>query len=632
MKRKKLGEVLHERGKISREDLSDVIAEQHGKVIRLGELLLERGLVDKSDLLPALYEVTRVPYVDCTRAKPTEEALERIPRNIAERCCALPMQKTETGLVVAMAEPQNLTLLDELRFTSGAEITPRFGFTGEILDAIACAYDAHKAAPAADKPPAAAKDNMAPNPAVDVDGMQFVSTSTRQANREVLQEVQAEVHRKRTPAVYIVSEIIQAALTRQASDIHIEPQADDTAVRLRVDGVLRDLRRVPRGMQNSLISRIKILSDMDIAERRAPQDGRFLVIVGERKMDLRVSTLPTQYGEKVVMRLLEPEAAVMGFSQLGFPSGIEAELNAVLALPQGMLLVTGPTGSGKSTTLYAALHHLRNATVNIVTVEDPIEYVLPGINQVHVNAKAGLTFASCLRSILRQDPNVIMIGEIRDRETAEIALKAAQTGHLVLSTLHTNDSVSAVIRLLDLEIPAYLIAASVTGILAQRLVRTLCKCRAEAPASREFLARMAMLTSGPLPEKEYRATGCPACEGTGFKGRLGVYELLAVREPVRAAIREAQMDAIREAARAQGMTTMQSDALDKVRAGITTLGEVQRVVSYENSIAAPAQKCFACGQPQSPSYRFCPQCGAARDGHEGSAAGPDAIKESILVK
>ena len=548
MKRKRLGEVLHERGKISREALSEVIAEQHGKVIRLGELLLERGLVDKFDLLPALYEVSRIPYVDCTTIKPSEEALERIPRNIAERCCALPIEKTDAGLTVAMAEPQNLTLLDELRFTSDAEIIPRFGFTSEIMDAITRCYAGRKTAPGPEKLPKVAEEPLSLNPALDVDGMQFVSTSSRQANREVLQEVQAEVRQKRTPAVHVVSEIIQAALTRQASDIHIEPQAADTAVRLRVDGVLRDLRRVPRNIQNSLISRIKILSDMDIAERRAPQDGRFLVIVGERKMDMRVSTLPTQYGEKIVMRLLEPEAAVMGFSQLGFPAPVEKELNAILDLPQGMLLVTGPTGSGKSTTLYAALHRMRKPSVNIVTVEDPIEYVLPGINQVHVNARAGLTFASCLRSILRQDPNVIMIGEIRDRETAEIAMKAAQTGHLVLSTLHTNDSVSAVIRLLDLEIPTYLIAASLTGILAQRLVRTLCKCRVRCPPARNSWPACGAISSGPLPDREYRAIGCAACEGTGFKGRIGVYELLSVDETVRAAVREGQIEAIREAA------------------------------------------------------------------------------------
>ena len=629
MKRKKLGEVLHERGKISSESLAGVIAEQHGKVIRLGELLLERELVDKSDLLTALNDVTGVPYVDCTAVEPTAEALERVPRAIAMRCCALPIAHSKSGLTVVMAEPQNLNLVGELRFTSDTEIIPRFGFSKEILEAIHKYYTVSEAPALTEQERKAAGDKAAERADAALLGMEFVSTSSRQANREAYQEVQSEVRQKRTPAVHMVSEIIQAALARQASDIHIEPQATDTAVRLRVDGVLRDLRRLPRSMQNSLISRIKILADMDIAERRAPQDGRFMVVTGERKMDMRVSTLPTQYGEKVVMRLLESEAPVMTFAQLGFPRPIEEDLHRLLELPQGLLLVTGPTGSGKSTTLYAALHQVRKPSVNIITVEDPVEYVLPGINQVHVNARAGLTFASCLRSILRQDPNVIMIGEIRDRETAEIAMKAAQTGHSVLSTLHTNDSVSAVIRLLDLEIPPYLMAASLTGILAQRLVRTLCKCRIQAPARPEFLARLAAVTGGNLPESEYQIVGCDLCEGTGYKGRIGVYELLSVDEPVRAAIRDGRIDVIQEAARAQGMRLMQSDAIDKVLAGITTLSEVLRVVAFGS---APPAKCPMCGQPQVSAFRFCPHCGAPHENQGARRKSSESAEERVLVR
>jgi len=629
MRRKKLGELLHEQGKISTEDLSKAIYDQTGKAIRLGELLLERGLVHRFDLLLALEEITGIPYQDCTSIVPTFDALQHIPRVIAERCCALPIEQDGPSLTVVMAEPQNLTLIDELRFTSGAEIIPRLGFSREILEAIARHY-------AAPEPPApavherkSAEDELTASEYAAVVGMEFVSTSSRQAGQEAFQEVQAELRKKRTPAVQIVSEIIQAAMTRQASDIHIEPQAADTAVRLRVDGVLRDLRRVPRRLQNSLVSRIKILSDMDIAERRAPQDGRFMVVAGERKVDMRVSTLPTQHGEKVVMRLLESEAQVVGFAQLGFPGPIEQSLNRLLEMPQGMLLVTGPTGSGKSTTLYAALNQLRKPSVNIITVEDPIEYVIPGVNQVHVNVRAGLTFASCLRSILRQDPNVIMIGEIRDRETAEIAMKAAQTGHLVLSTLHTNDSVSAVIRLLDLEIPPYMMAASLAGILAQRLVRTLCKCRIQVPARPEFLARMAAVTGGELLDCEYQTVGCAVCEGTGFKGRVGVYELLCVDEPVRAAIRDGRIDVIQNAARTQGMKLMQRDAMDKVRAGITTLSEVLRVVAFEN---APTVKCSACGQPQTSAFRFCPHCGAPRENQTGRPSFTEPAKESVLVR
>lgn len=628
MKRKKLGEVLRERGEISNEALARVIAEQHGKVIRLGELLLERGLVMKSDLVRALNEVTRIPYLDCTVVEPTAEALRCIPRPVAERCCAMPIEKIKTGLTIVMAEPQNLNLIDELRFTSGAEIIPMLGFTREILQAISKFYATSEAP--AEQEHRDDQDEAAETADAKLGRMEFVSTSSRQANREAFQEVQAEIWHRRTPAVRVVTEIIQAALSRQASDVHIEPQATDTAVRLRVDGVLRDLRRLPRGMQNSLVSRIKILSDMDIAERRAPQDGRFLVVTDERKLDMRVSTLPTQYGEKVVMRLLESEAPVMDFAKLGFPGPMALQLSRILELPQGMLLVTGPTGSGKSTTLYAALHELRKPSVNIITVEDPIEYVLPGINQVHVNARAGLTFASCLRSILRQDPNVIMIGEIRDRETAEIAMKAAQVGQLVLSTLHTNDSISAVVRLLDLEIPSYLMAASLTGILGQRLVRKLCKCRIQVAASREFVVRMCAMDGGKPPESEHRAVGCAICEGTGYKGRVGVYELLTVDDAVRAAIRDGRIESIQEAARAQGMITMQADALYKVRAGITTLTEALRVVSFE---VTSVLKCETCGQPQTVAFRFCPQCGAARQNPGvGERRFGDPAKENILVR
>jgi type IV pilus assembly protein PilB len=634
MRRKKLGELLHEQGKISADDLSKAIYDQTGKAIRLGELLLTRGLVHKFDLLLALEEVVGIAYQDCSKIPPTAEALQRIPRVIAERCRALPMEQNGMRLTVVMAEPQNLNLVNELRFASGLEIVPLLGFTSEIQDAITKYYGASEAPKPAEQEQEQEEEQESPqgDTAEREDSaaaeMQFVSTSSRQANHEAIEEVQAELSHRRTPAVRLVSEIIQAALARQASDIHIEPQAADTAVRLRVDGVLRDLRRVPRKLQNSLISRLKILSDMDIAERRAPQDGRFMVVANKRKMDMRVSTLPTQYGEKVVMRLLESEGPVVSFSQLGFPGPIEAGLNHLLELPQGMLLVTGPTGSGKSTTLYAALHRVRKPSVNIVTVEDPIEYVLPGINQVHVNARAGLTFASCLRSILRQDPNVIMIGEIRDRETAEIAMKAAQTGHLVLSTLHTNDSVSAIVRLLDLEIRPYLMAASLTGILAQRLVRKLCKCSTQVPAGTEFLTQMAAVTGCEPPTSEYRAVGCAVCEGTGFKGRVGVYELLSVDEPVRAAIRDGRIDIVQEAARAQGMKLMQEDALEKVRAGVTTLGEVRRVVTFES---APAAKCQACGQPQTAASRFCPLCGAPRQDHSGPERLPDT-KESVLAR
>src|SRR6202158_636126 len=618
MKRKRLGEVLQERGKISAAKLQQLFQEQQGKVIRLGELILERGLVDKASLIQALEEVSRVPYLDCSTIRCERSALQAIPGAVAERLAILPIRMESTALVVAMAEPQNLPVIDELRFISGKDISPRLAFRTEILAAIARNYEQ------SETPILKEAEGSFNQHAIDenLPEMAFISTSTRQANREAIEEVQAELHQKKTPAVRLVSEIIQTAMTKQASDIHIEPQAATTVVRIRVDGVLRELESIPRALQNSLVSRIKILSDMDIGERRAPQDGRFMVAVGARKVDMRVSTLPTQFGEKVVMRLLEASAPLLSLIDLGLPQDIADRISQMLSLPQGMLLVTGPTGSGKSSTLYSCLNLLRKPAVNIVTVEDPVEYALPGINQVHVNTRAGLTFASTLRSILRQDPNVIMVGEIRDLETAEIAMKAAQTGHMVLSTLHTNDSISAVVRLLDLGIPDYLIASSVTGILAQRLVRKLCSCHTHESVTPDNAARLGEVGSQTISDKMAWPAGCKLCDRTGYKGRIGVFELLQIDESIRSILRGSfKPDLLRNAARASGMRRMQEDALEKLRLGMTSLDEIQRVVLFE--ALAPAE-CTMCGREILATFLFCPYCGTKREnggtgGHSESA-------------
>jgi type IV pilus assembly protein PilB len=603
MRKRKLGEILRERGQISPADLAKAIEEQQGKVIHLGELLLQRRLVNKSDLIAALTEITRVPYVDCSKVRVESEALHLIPQPVAQRCCALPLACEGTRLVVALAEPQNLHTIDELRFTADADISPRLGFRGEIQTAILKWYSGgasgdlveERAAPAEEEPTAE---------------MEFVSSGVRQSNIEAIEEMQAELLQKRTPAVRLVCELITTANAKRASDIHIEPQATDTAVRIRVDGMLRDLQRVQRSLQNSLVSRIKILADMDIAERRAPQDGRFLVKMGERKIDLRVSTLPTQYGEKVVMRLLESESPLLSLAELGLSQEVEDALRRTLAQPQGLLLVTGPTGSGKSTTLYAALNLLRKSAVNIVTVEDPVEYVLQGVNQVQVNSKTGLTFANGLRSILRQDPNVIMVGEIRDKETAEIAMKASQTGHLVLSTLHTNDSIAAFTRLLDLGVPAYLIAASLSGIMAQRLVRKLCACHDQIPVTPEYVSQLLEVGVIEPVRTQLVPVGCAECDYTGYRGRVGIYELLVFDEAIRGALRTAgRTDEIRNLAHGNGMRFMQEYALEYLQRGLTTLDELLRVVPMENVASTP---CPRCSRELAPTFLFCPYCGVGR--------------------
>ena len=623
MKKKRLGEALRERGKISAADLQNMISKQQGTLIHLGELLLDRGIVTKEDLADALEEVSRIPYIDCSSVTPEPEVLNLIPRAMAERLSVLPIRIEQKRLIVCMVAPQNLVTLDELRFNTGLEISPRQSFRIELQAAITQHYSngSQKLA----RPSAVEK--LAPNQWQEIE---FVSTSSRQANQEAMQEMQADLRQRKTPAVQLVSEIIQIAIAKQASDIHIEPRATETIVRVRVDGVLRDLQSVPRTLQTSLISRIKILSDMDIAERRAPQDGRFMVTIGSRHLDLRVSALPTQYGEKVVIRLLEASAPLTSLFELGMQADVSEYLWQLLTQPQGMILVTGPTGSGKSTTLYSCLNKLQKPAVNIVTVEDPVEYVLPGINQAHVNTKAGLTFASCLRSILRQDPNIIMVGEIRDRETAEIAMKAAQTGHLVLSTLHTNDSISAIVRLLDLGIPGYLIASSMTGILAQRLVRKLCPCHSVQPATPEFQSQLAQMGASRPPATMAVPIGCEKCDHTGYKGRIGIYELLRVDDSIRTVIRTSgNIEEIRGISRANGMRLMLEDAMEKLRIGMTTLEEIFRVVPTENVSHADCPKC---NERILPMFKFCPHCGTknAVPSNPSRSSSRHSISEEML--
>jgi type IV pilus assembly protein PilB len=601
MKKKRLGQALIDRKRITSAEVEQILQEQ-GKNGFLGELLLERGLVSRDDLVAALEEVTLFRFVDPRFATVERAVLDRVPRDAAIKYCVLPLIREGNRIIMVMAEPQNLATLDNLRFMTGLDISPRLGFRTDIIAAIEKCYSQkeHEAE--------VAKSELPFIEQVDVSCMQFFTAGSSEKSKAAMEEFEAELRNETTPAVRLVSSILYSASTKRASDVHIEPQGESTTVRIRVDGVLRELTNIPKELQGSVVSRIKILSDMDIAERRNPQDGRFLVKISDRNLDLRVSTLPTHYGEKVVMRLLDPSATRVAFSALGFSEENALALHGCLSGPQGMVLVTGPTGSGKTTTLYSALNSLRTPTVNIITVEDPIEYKLEGINQVQVNPKAGLTFAGSLRSILRQDPNIIMVGEIRDSETAEIALQSAQTGHMVLSTLHTNDSISAVTRLLDLKVPPFLVASSVSAVVAQRLVRKLCSCHDEVPMTNEFASRFLAAGIVDFGDKIFQPAGCSQCDNSGYKGRMGIYELLILDDQMRAAVRSGMRDEeIRNMARSGGMRLMQEDALEKVKMGLTTLEEVLRAVPFES---AQVHRCRNCGKGLAPSFLFCPYCGA----------------------
>jgi type IV pilus assembly protein PilB len=587
---------------------------QQEKDMRLGEILLKDQLVSKSEIGSALEQIQGVAYAECPPASVDQTVLSMLPQSIAVRCCAMPLEIKGSKLVVAMAEPQNLALLDELRFRVGMPITPRFSFRDDILESIERFYGGTPADYSQDS-----DESLSTSFGRDEEAMEeveFIATDDDDEVSEVQKELRAG--RQRTPAVRYLTNIMIEAVEKGASDIHVEPRGVSTIVRIRVDGILRELMTMPAEHHASLVSRIKILANMDISERRIPQDGRFMMQHRSRRLDLRISTLPMHYGEKVVIRVLDPRSTTMTLDQLGFSDRLSSNLKRILSLPQGMLLVTGPTGSGKSTTLYASLNLMRSPKNNIVTVEDPVEFILDGVNQVQVQVKAGLTFASCLPSILRQDPDVIMVGEIRNGETAEIAMNASQTGHLVLSTLHTNDSVAAVTRLVDLGVPAYLIAASVTGILAQRLVRRLCVCRSEMPASAEYTRRLEKLG---VPHAknykfEYTPKGCPVCENTGYKGRVGIYELLLTEGAVREAIHmSSRSDEILGLARAAGFRSLQEDSLEKVQEGKTTLEEIQRVVPWDG---VKSQICQSCKKEIQSSSLYCSFCGVKRPGEKSA--------------
>lgn len=580
-----------------------MLAEQVDRKVRLGELIYEKNLVGRDDLIQATEDLTHYKFCNVEQLRPDIPALRLVPLALAQKHCCVPIRLNGRSIEVAFAEPQDLAALHELSFATGLQIAPYMGFRAEIQNTMDRFYRAD--ADDLDKPATAAIE--------DASAIEFISASSRHAHQDAMREFQANQRGQKTEAVSLLSSIMAGAFERKASDIHFEQQSEALVVRLRVDGVLRELHRVTDEVRAQLISRIKILSDLDISERRVPQDGRFVSRHGGESFDIRVSTLPTHFGEKVVMRILDPNAANVPFQALGFSPHDSAALTRLLRLPQGMILVTGPTGSGKTTTLYSALNLVRSSAINIITIEDPIEYILDGANQVQVDTKVGRTFANCLRSVLRQDPNVVMVGEIRDAETAEIALTGAQTGHLVFSTLHTNDSFSAVSRLIDLKIPPFLVASSLNAILAQRLVRKLCPCRIESSDVTGLRSELLAMGYDETPVASYLPKGCADCDNTGYKGRIGVYELLLLDDHIRQAIRnDARDEVLRDYATSSGMRLMIDDAISKVLQGVTTVNEVLRVVPHTKRLVP---FCTHCRSTLNPSFRFCPVCGTECPSH-----------------
>jgi type IV pilus assembly protein PilB len=545
--RKRLGDLLVESGLITEEQLQLALAEKH-RDQRLGDALLQRGYITEQQLIEVLEFQLGIPHVSLFRYPFDTKLFNIVSKDMAKRNLILPLKKDGEKLYVAMADPMDFYTIDDLRLSTGFHIETAIATKDDIIRAINKYYD------------------------MDEGFEELLDAG--QGTREIQEEKIAD---EDSPIVRLVNQIMANAAAVKASDVHIDPQETKVAIRYRIDGVLRTERVLPKHMQSVLTARIKIMANLDITEHRVPQDGRIKMNLDFHPIDLRISTLPTVYGEKIVMRLLDLGSALNDLNKLGFNKVNLSRFTDMIEKPTGIVLITGPTGSGKSSTLYAALNRLNSEEVNIITVEDPVEYQLEGINQIQVNSNVGMTFAMGLRAILRQDPNVIMVGEIRDKETAEVAIRASLTGHLVLSTLHTNDSLGSITRLLDMGVEPFLVASSLSGIIAQRLVRKVCRDCAETqvPTKREIEI---FAKRGIKIEAIVRGRGCASCNMTGYKGRIAIHEVLVIDDSMRRVIMNGEsFSRLRELALKNKTIFLIDDGLLKVKQGITTTEEVLRV-------------------------------------------------------
>jgi type IV pilus assembly protein PilB len=564
---KRIGDVLIEEGFINPQQLERALSEGKATGAPLGVVLIKLGYIDEIHLGKALAKLHGLQYIDTSTIQLKPEVMCLIPKDFIKRHMVLPLSVdiAHKRMEVIMARPDNLSVLDEIALLTGYRPIPRVSTHKEMLGLLDKFYDTHASS---DEVLARLEEDLSK------DSSLFAETTAS--------ELEVEMAADDAPVVQLVNSILIEAIDSDASDVHIEPQKERLLVRFRIHGILREVKSIPKKMAGAVTSRIKVASGMDIAERRRPQDGRMKIKAGSQDIDMRVNSLAVQFGEKIVIRLLRPNATTGGLEKLGLPREEVKRINKMIKSPHGIILVTGPTGSGKTTTLYSCLREINSPERNITTIEDPVEYPLSGVNQTQVSSKSGLTFALCLRAILRQDPDVVMVGEIRDEETLESAIHAALTGHLVFSTLHTNSTAKTVIRLLEMGAPSYLVSSAVIGILAQRLVRRNCsKCKISYEATPEELQILG-IENPDKPVILQKGTGCERCGNSGYEGRIGLYEIMNMNREIGELIEaKASSFVIQDAAVKAGMLTLGMDGKRKIFAGLTTVDEVTRVLGLD---------------------------------------------------
>lgn len=558
-----LCDIFRKRGLISDEEIEGILKIQQETGEDLQKIIVEQGILKENKMMEALAEEIGVRYVDISNMEIDPTVVVLIPEEMARRHQIIAIDKIEEKLIVAMANPLDVFAYDELKIRLGFSIEAVLSNSENITRALDEVFGVTEEWDQV--------IGQIENMPVDI---------VEEGGKET--DISADIEKEEVPIIALVNLMLLRSVREKASDIHIEPLGEEELrVRFRIDGVLQDIMSIPRQLHAAIVSRIKIMSDLDIAERRLPQDGRIQVQVSGRRINVRVSIIPTVNGESAVLRILDPSSILLDLNILGFTGDIIQKYTSLIRQSNGVILVTGPTGSGKSTTLYTTLNMLNSTEKKIMTIEDPVEYRLKGINQVQAKPKIGLTFSAGLRSFLRQDPDIMLVGEIRDKETAEIAVQAALTGHLVLSTLHTNDAPSSVIRLIDMGVEPFLISSSVIGVMAQRLVRKIClHCKKEVKLTSEIMKIFEEYNLSREGIKLYKGEGCRFCNGTGYKGRLGIFELIKITDTLRNLITgSAPLEKIREVALREGMHTLKEDGLRKVGRGITTLEEVIRVTA-----------------------------------------------------